>query len=51
MSKEAIGRMYGVTSKAVAKWLAKYHTGMSTLSQAEGTPSEGAETSGEVQSS
>ena len=51
MSKEAIGRMYGVTGKAVAKWLAKYHADMSTLSQAEGTPSEGAETSGEVQSS
>ena len=51
MSKEAIGRMYGVTGKAVAKWLTKYNAGMSTLSQAVGTLTEGAETNGEVQSS
>lgn len=51
MSNEAIGRKYGVTGKAVAKWLSKYHAGMSTLSQAVGTPAEGAETSGEVKSS
>lgn len=48
MSKEAVGRKYGVTGKTVAKWISKYNAGMSTLSQAEGTPSEGAETSGEV---
>ena len=43
--------MYGVTGKAVAKWLTKYNAGMSTLSQAVGTLTEGAETNGEVQSS
>lgn len=51
MSWEAIARKYNVSSNAVRKWAKAYLLDKATLSQAEGTPSEGAETSGEVQTS
>lgn len=50
MSMETIARKHGVSSNAVRKWLKDYERDMATLSQAEGTPSEGAETSGAVKS-
>lgn len=54
-----IGKLYGVSDNAVRKWLISYDllipkrkkTTMAILSQAESTLSEGAETTGEVQSS
>jgi len=47
-----VGRKYGVSDNAVRKWEKKHlKEGMLTLSQAESTPSEGAETTGEVKSS
>lgn len=51
MTMEAIGMKYGVSSNAVRKWLKTYERDTAILSQAESTLSEGAETSGEVQSS
>lgn len=52
LSMEAIGRKYGVTSNAVRKWLKHYGLTVKViLSQAPGTPGEGAETSGEVKPS
>lgn len=50
MSMVAVGRKYGVSDNAVRKWLSKLSV-KPTLSQAGGTPPEGAETSGEVQPS
>lgn len=47
----ALGKKYGVSNNAVKKWALQYGFSKRTLSRAEGTPSEGAETSGEVQSS
>lgn len=44
----AIGRKYGVSDNAVRKWIKSYGIDMATLSQASGTPEEGAETSGGV---
>ncbi len=44
----ALGKKYGVSNNAVKKWALQYGFSKRTLSQAEGTPSEGAETSGEV---
>lgn len=47
-----VGKKYAVSDNAVRKWVKYYEKmGMSILSQAEGTPSEGAETTGEVESS
>lgn len=52
-----IGKKYGVSDNAVRKWFISYgipipvrkkKATMAILSQAEGTPSEGAETTGEV---
>lgn len=51
MTMEAIGTKYNVSSNAVRKWIKQYEQNMVTLSQAEDTSSEGAETSGEVKSS
>ena len=51
MPMTKVGAKYGVSDQAVRKWIKKYEAGMPTLSRAEGTLSEGAETSGEVQSS
>ena len=49
-SREAVGRDFKVTGNAVKKWQKAY--GIPTIkvipSRAEGTPSEGVETSGEV---
>lgn len=50
-SWEALGRKYGVSGNAVRKWAKQYGLAKPTLSQAAGTPAEGAETSGEVQPS
>lgn len=49
----AIGRKYAVSDNAVRKWCRKYQLPdkKRILSQAEGTPSEGATTTGEVESS
>lgn len=44
MSREAVGRKYGVSGNAVKKWLQRPST--ATLSQAAGEPAEGAETTG-----
>lgn len=50
-SMRALGRKYQVSDNAVRKWAKQYGIiSKLTLSQAEGTPSEGAETSGGVQS-
>lgn len=53
MSREALGRKYGVTGNAVKKWQQSYGMPTSRLipSQAGSTLPEGVETSGEVQSS
>jgi hypothetical protein len=48
MSFEKVGAKYGVSGNAVRKWIKQYSLITSTLSQASGTPEEGAETSGEV---
>lgn len=48
-SREAIGRMYGVTGNAVKKWMKRH--GMVIPSRAKRTRLEGVETSGEVKSS
>lgn len=48
MSWLAMGEKYGVSDNAVRKWARKYELLPAILSQAEGTLSEGAETSGEV---
>ena len=48
MSMEAMGRKYNVSSNAIRKWIKQYEIDMATLSQAEDTFSEGAETTGEV---
>ena len=45
------GRKYGVSDNAVKKWVQSYGIVKATLSQASGTPEEGATTSGEVKSS
>lgn len=50
MSFEKVGQKYGVTGAAVKKW-EKSRRERATLSQAESTLSEGATTTGEVQSS
>lgn len=50
-SKEGIGRMYNVTGNAVKKWMKRYNIDMTILSQVKDASLEGAETSGEVQSS
>ena len=47
----AIGRKYGVSDNAVRKWMRHYRLHKAILSQAAGTPAEGAETTGEVKSS
>lgn len=51
MSLVKLGQKYGVSDNAVRKWAKQYGLVPSTLSQASGTPEEGAETSGEVQAS
>jgi endogenous inhibitor of DNA gyrase (YacG/DUF329 family) len=51
MTWEAVGHKYGVSSNSVRKWAKNYKIDKATLSQAEDTSSEGAETTGEVQSS
>lgn len=51
MSWVAIGRKYGVSDNAIRKWAKTYGIDKATLSQAESTLSEGAETTGEVESS
>lgn len=43
-----LGRHFGVSNNAVKKWAKQYGLSKPTLSQAKGTPLEGAETSGEV---
>lgn len=49
LSREAIGRKYGVSGNAVKKWQRKY--GMAIPSRAKDTSLEGVETSGEVKPS
>jgi hypothetical protein len=51
MSFVKIGKKYGVSDNTIRKWAKQYGIMPSTLSQAIGTPMEGAETSGEVKSS
>lgn len=51
MSMVKVGNKYGVSDNAIRKWIKRYKSSMPTLSQAESTLSEGAETSGEVKSS
>lgn len=47
----SLGRKYGVSDNAVRKWIKEYGINKAILSQAVSTLTEGAETSGEVQSS
>lgn len=51
LSLVKIGTKYGVSDNAIRKWLKSYSLTKSILSRAEDTSSEGAETSGEVESS
>jgi hypothetical protein len=51
MSYLKLGKKYGVSDNSIRKWVKQYGLAPSTLSQASGTPEEGAETSGEVQTS
>jgi predicted nucleic acid-binding Zn ribbon protein len=51
LSMVAIGSKYGVSDNAIRKWIKSYEIDTAILSQASGTPEEGAETSGEVKSS
>lgn len=51
MSLVKVGAKYGVSDNAIRKWMKSYGIGKTTMSRAEGTPSEGAETTGEVKSS
>jgi len=50
-SYTSIGKDYGVSGNSVKKWTKKFGLYTKTLSQASGTPEEGAETTGEVKSS
>lgn len=51
MSLVKVGAKYGVSDNAVRKWIKAYGIVKATMSRAESTLSEGAETTGEVQPS
>ncbi len=51
MSMISVGKKYKVSDNAVKKWAKSYGIVKAILSQASGTPEEGATTSGEVQPS
>lgn len=51
LSVVKVAKKYGVSDNAIRKWMKSLGIKKSTMSQAGGTPSEGAETTGEVKSS